>query len=121
MSNEVNATGMSGTNGSLFWSSRLPLSTAVRPGLPSLKMITPIAPAAFALSTYTPKLHPPRWISAILPVMVPGSKSPDRPRGRGGRAVRIRRHDDPARRLYRAAGVTVAGARVPVCDQGEVL
>src|SRR3954464_9922493 len=58
---------MLGTNGLLLASNRLPLITAVRPGLPSLKMTTPTAPAAWALSTFTPKLHVPRWIRAILP------------------------------------------------------
>jgi hypothetical protein len=37
------------------------------PGLPSLKMITPVAPAPCAFCTFTPKLQPPRWISAIRP------------------------------------------------------
>src|SRR5881397_3124934 len=67
MSNDVNATGMLATNGLPFASTMLPLNTLVRPGLPSLKMITPTAPAAVALSTFTPKLHVPRWIRAILP------------------------------------------------------
>src|SRR5690348_772283 len=48
-------------------SSRAPLSNAVRPGLPSLKMTTPLAPAACAFSTFTPKKHVPRWMSAIRP------------------------------------------------------
>src|SRR4051812_41271030 len=74
MSNDVNATGIVGTNGLLSASSRLPLSTAVRPGLPSLKMTTPDAPAACALITFTPKLQPPRWTSAMLPGVKP-SKS----------------------------------------------
>src|SRR3954464_6789717 len=68
---------MLGTNGLLLASSRLPLITAVRPGLPSLKMTTPVAPAACALSTFTPKLQPPRWISAMWPDIVDESKSPD--------------------------------------------
>src|SRR5919206_4737358 len=63
----VNATGMVGTNGVPPASTRLPTSRSVRPGLPSLKMITPVAPAACAFCTFTPKLQPPRWISAILP------------------------------------------------------
>src|SRR3954465_9923755 len=54
MANDVNATGISGTNGLLFASSRLPLITAVRPGLPSLKITTPVAPAALAFSTRPP-------------------------------------------------------------------
>src|SRR4051794_23256098 len=74
MSKDVNATGIAATNGLLLASSMLPFTTAVRPGLPSLKMTTPVAPAAVALSTLTPKLQPPRWISAILPAMA-GVKS----------------------------------------------
>ena len=50
MANDVNATGIVGMIGLLLASSRLPSSTSVRPGLPSLKMITPEAPAACALS-----------------------------------------------------------------------
>src|SRR3954466_15091880 len=75
MSNDVNATGTAGTNGVSLASARLPLRTAVRPGLPSLKMTTPVAPLASAFWTFTPKLQPPRWISAILPDMEL-SKSP---------------------------------------------
>src|SRR4051812_28687219 len=71
MANDVNATGIAGTNGLLLASSRLPFSTAVRPGLPSLKMTTPDAPAAAAFWTFTPKLHAPRWISAIRPAVKP--------------------------------------------------
>src|SRR3954451_16344763 len=68
MANDVKATGTLATNGLPFASTMLPLNTPVRPGLPSLKMTTPTAPAAVALSTFTPKLHPPRWTRAILPV-----------------------------------------------------
>src|SRR3954467_5000710 len=68
MANDVNATGTLATNGLPFASTMLPLNTAVRPGLPSLKMTTPTAPACVALSTFTPKLHVPRWIRAILPL-----------------------------------------------------
>ena len=32
-----------------------------------MKISTPAAPAFWALTTFTPKLHVPRWISAILP------------------------------------------------------
>src|SRR3954453_2002819 len=68
MANEVNATGMLATNGLPSASTMLPLNTGVRSGvLPSLKMTTPAACAASALSTFTPKLHVPRWIRAILP------------------------------------------------------
>src|SRR4051794_28664432 len=71
MANDVNATGIDATNGLPAASTMLPLATAVRPGLPSLKMITPDAPAAVALSTFTPKLQPPRWISATWPAVKP--------------------------------------------------
>src|SRR4051794_33292986 len=67
MANDVKATGMLATNGLPSASTMLPENTLVRPGLPSLKMTTPAAPACSALSTFTPKLHPPRWIRAILP------------------------------------------------------
>src|SRR3954451_4551064 len=68
MANDVNATGTLATNGLPFASTMLPLNTGVRSGvLPSLKMTTPAACAAWALSTFTPKLHVPRWIRAILP------------------------------------------------------
>src|SRR5215468_9885768 len=65
--NVVNATGMVGMIGFPDASSRLPITRSVRPGLPSLKMMTPDAPAAWAFWTFTPKKHPPRWISAIRP------------------------------------------------------
>src|SRR3954447_22731927 len=71
MSNDVKATGMLGMIGLSFASCRLPENTEVRPGLPSLKMITPEAPAALAFCTFTPKLQVPRWISAIRPATKP--------------------------------------------------
>src|SRR4051812_40391042 len=71
MANDVNATGIVGMIGLPAASWRLPESTAVRPGLPSLKMITPDAPALCALSTFTPKLHAPRWIRATRPAVKP--------------------------------------------------
>src|SRR5947207_2958096 len=54
-----------------FASTRLIPWSPVRPGFPSLKMITPTAPAACAFRTFTPKLQPPRWISAIRPDVKP--------------------------------------------------
>src|SRR5436190_12694563 len=65
---DVNATGIDGGFGTL------PLKTPVRPGtsgLPSLKMITPEAPAATALSIFAWNVHVPRWISAMLPAWKP--------------------------------------------------
>src|SRR5689334_9647280 len=79
MSYEVNATGTLATNGVSFASRRLPLSTAVRPGLPSLKITTPDACAFWALITFTPKLQPPRWISAMLPGVKPAKSSGEQP------------------------------------------
>src|SRR3954454_16425339 len=61
---DVNATGIAGGFGTL------PLKTPMRPaglGLPSLKMITPDAPAATALSIFAWNVQVPRWISAMLP------------------------------------------------------
>src|ERR1700747_3257495 len=71
MAKDVNATGIVGMIGFPAASDRLPDKTAVRPGLPSLKMMTPLAPAAWAFWTLTPKLHPPRWMSAIRPFTKP--------------------------------------------------
>src|SRR4051812_16053171 len=69
--NDVNATGIDGMIGALFASSRLPESSAVRSGLPSLKMMAPDAFAACAFWTLTPKLQPPRWIRATWPAVKP--------------------------------------------------
>jgi hypothetical protein len=67
----VNATPIVGMKGLLLASSMLPICRPVRPGFPSLKMIAPLAPAAVAFRTLTPKLHPPRWIRATLPGVKP--------------------------------------------------
>ena len=61
MAKDVNATGIVGTD------ERLPPKTFLRPGLPSLKMMTPLAPASWAFWTFWLKVHVPRWISAIRP------------------------------------------------------
>ena len=63
----MNATGIVGMNGFPAASNKVPMSRPVRPGLPSLKRITPDAPAAWAFSTFTPRKQVPRWISAIRP------------------------------------------------------
>src|SRR5262249_36412417 len=68
VANGVNATGIVGTTRLPAASTRPPPpNTPVRPGLPSLKMITPEAPAACAFSALVPKVHVPRWISATRP------------------------------------------------------
>src|SRR5215467_10986432 len=71
--NVVNATGMVGMIGFPAASCRPPIRSPVRSGfeLPSLKMMTPDAPAAWAFWAFTPKLHPPRWISATCPATKP--------------------------------------------------
>src|SRR6266446_7780371 len=71
MAKVVNATGIVGTNVFPFASLMLMPMASVRPGLPSLKMITPLAPAASAFWILTPKLHEPRWINAIWPAENP--------------------------------------------------
>jgi hypothetical protein len=43
---------------------RVPMNSSVRPGLPSLTMITASSPAATALATLTSKKQVPRWTSA---------------------------------------------------------
>ena len=55
-------------------------SSAVRAGvLPWLKMITALAPAAWAFVTFTPKVHVPRWRSAMLPATGESSAKCGRP------------------------------------------
>src|SRR5438034_7468945 len=66
MPNEVKATGTDGTPVSD------PLNTPLRAGvLPSLKMITPDAPAAWAFAIFWLNVHVPRWMSAIRPATNP--------------------------------------------------
>ena len=43
--------------------------------MPSLKMMTPLAPACWARSAFSPKVQPPRWITTMLP-SVKRAKSP---------------------------------------------
>ena len=68
-------------------STRLPAKLSVRPGLPSLKMMTPLAPAAWAFRTFTPKLHVPRWMSAIRPGTKPLKSAAVHPLDELGEAV----------------------------------
>ena len=44
---------------------------SVRPGWPSLKTMTPLAPAVPALRTLVAKGQVPRWMSAMLPAWKP--------------------------------------------------
>ena len=57
-----------------------------------MKISTPPAPAFWALTTFTPKLHVPRWISAILPAGKPAKSADVQPLaelgvGLGGRMM----------------------------------
>src|SRR5216110_372220 len=64
--NDVNATGIVGTP------VRLPEKTTERPAvLPSLKMITPDAPAFWAFATFWLNVQVPRWMSAMRPATKP--------------------------------------------------
>ena len=65
MAKDVNATGIVGID------ERLPPKTSVRPGLPSLKTMTPLAPASWAFRIFWLKVHVPRWMSAIRPATKP--------------------------------------------------
>jgi hypothetical protein len=71
IANVTNATGIVGTD------PRLPMSRPVRSGfvLPSLKMITPVAPAACAFATFWANVQVPRWIRTGWPA-TSGPKSP---------------------------------------------
>jgi hypothetical protein len=57
----------------------VPVMSSVRPGWPSLKMITAAAPAASALSALTPNVQVPRWISAMLPAVKPAKSAASQP------------------------------------------
>src|SRR5215471_11443961 len=72
MAKDVNATGIVGMIRLPLASTRLPDSTPLRAGvLPSLKITTPEAPAAWAFWAFVPNVHVPRWISAIRPGVKP--------------------------------------------------
>ena len=51
----------------------------MRPGWPSLKMITADAPASWALSALSWNVHVPRWISAMLPGVKPAKSAASQP------------------------------------------
>src|SRR6266702_8045918 len=91
MATDVNATGIVGMIGLPLASTRLPANTPVRPGLPSLKMTTPVAPAAWALRTFTPKKQLPRWIRAIWPGTKPEKSAAVQPLDELGVGVKIGR------------------------------
>jgi hypothetical protein len=57
----------------------VPPKTSVRPALPSLKMMTPIAPAACALSAFWRNVHVPRWMRAIFPETEAGKSEASQP------------------------------------------
>ena len=57
----------------------VPCTTSVRPSCPSLKTTTAEAPAAWALATFWPKGHVPRWTSAMLPAVKPAKSAASQP------------------------------------------
>ena len=79
----------------------------MRPGWPSLKMITADAPASCALRALPPKSHVPRWTSATLPAVNPAKSAASQPLvevlGVGAPVG----HDD-VDRLHRRGDVTAA-------------
>ncbi len=52
---------------------------SVRPGWPSLKMTTALAPAALALAALRLKSQVPRWTSAMLPDTAAGKSAASQP------------------------------------------
>src|SRR3954451_7121817 len=105
MAKGVNRTGIVGETWfpAASWSE--PLNRSVRPGLPSLKMTMPDAPAACALSALVPKVHVPRWTSATWPGTKPVKSAAVHPRAEVGVAV--------GGMTIPAAGWTEAEATVP--------
>ena len=65
ISNEVPTTGRSALNAS----PRVGFRVSVRPSWPSLKMMTPAAPASKAFCALTEKSHVPRCTRAMLPAV----------------------------------------------------
>jgi hypothetical protein len=58
----------------------VPLISPTRSGeLPSLKMITPIAPLAAAFSAFCRNVQVPRWTSAMLPATEAGKSASSQP------------------------------------------
>ncbi len=57
----------------------VPATTPSSPGRPVLKISTADAPAACALAAFTPKVHVPRWISAMFPAVKPAKSSVSQP------------------------------------------
>jgi|GEM_PF-3515126 len=58
---------------------RVPATASVRPGWPSLKTITPPAPAATALVALISNVQVPRWTSAMLPGTKPAKSAVSHP------------------------------------------
>ena len=96
----VNATGIVGTIGFPAASTKLPTSRSVRPGLPSLKMMTPDAPAAWALM----RLHTEVAATTLDQSDTPRHETAEVGRGASARRAgrRRRRDDDAARGLNRS-------------------
>ncbi len=58
---------------------RVPRTTSVRPGWPSLKITTALALAAWALAALTPNVQVPRWMTATFPSGKPAKSSSSQP------------------------------------------
>jgi hypothetical protein len=67
------------TTGSATGAPSVPLTAAVRPSVPLLKMSTPEAPAASAFCSFAPNVQVPRWMSAIRPGTNPAKSAASQP------------------------------------------
>ena len=75
------------TTGTVTGPPRPPAKGSVRPGWPSLKMMTAIAPAAVALATLSANRQVPRWMSAMLPAVKPPKSAASQPLVEDGSGV----------------------------------
>ena len=56
-----------------------PKRSSLGSSLPWLNTITAAAPAAAALSTFSRKVHVPRWMSAMFPAVKPAKSAASQP------------------------------------------
>lgn len=91
IANDVNTTGMCNEAGEPSASASERSRRSVRSGvvLPSLKRITPLAPAASALVALVPKVHVPSWISAMWPGTKPAKSAGSHPLADDGVGVGV--------------------------------
>src|SRR5688572_22192536 len=79
--------------------------------LPSLKRITPIAPASSALASFCTNGHVPRWISAIAPSTAAGKSESSHP------LVEV----DAALEWIRMSTGTIVPVTVPAAEKPNVI